>query len=367
MITVITGTPGAGKTALAVSMLADLVEASQKSGAVLRPVVVMGIPELQLPHEVAPPIDEWTEKLPAPEDPTLLEAHFTFPEGALVIIDEAQKVYRPRATGSKVPDHVAAFERHRHKGLDFWLITQHPGLLDANVRKLAGKHIHLRDLWAGRQLYEWSECKDPESRAERDTAIQRRYKLPARIFGLYKSASMHIKQRRRLPWQLYAVGAAVAVAGYLGWGVFERISGAIGGDTVEQVAQVAAQGSPLQPEALPGQLHAQRLGVDFTAAKVAPGATVEDWHPRIATRPETAPMYDGFRQVRALPIVAGCVAMRDRCQCYTDQGTDAYLTGDQCREWLRSPPFNPWREPQQAAPPRPAAPSAAAAAESAPG
>ena len=368
MITVITGTPGAGKTALAVAMLAELVEAAQKSGAALRPVVVMGIPELQLPHEVAPPIDQWTERQPAPEDPTLQEAHFTFPEGALVIIDESQKVYRPRATGAKVPDHVAAFERHRHRGLDFWLITQHPGLLDANVRKLVGKHIHLRDQWAGRQLYEWSECKDPESRTERDSAISRRYRLPKKVFGLYKSASLHVKQSRRLPWQLYAVGAAVAVAGYLGLGVFERISGAIGGEAAAQVAGVPERVGPLQVEALPGQLQGVRQGGESTAGKVAPGATVEDWQPRIATRPETAPMYDGFRQVRALPVVAGCVAMRDRCRCYTEQGTDAFLTGDQCREWLRSPPFNPWREaPEPGSPSRSAAPSAAVAGDPAPG
>lgn len=353
MITVITGTPGAGKTALAVSMLDELVRQSEKTGAPLRPVVVMGIPELQLPHEVAPSVDQWTFSEPAPEDPTLMEAHFAFPEGALVIVDESQKVYRPRAAGSKVPDHVAAFERHRHRGLDFWLITQHPGLLDANVRKLAGKHIHLRALWAGRRLYEWSECKDPESKAERDSAITRPYRLPSRVFGLYKSASLHVKQSRRLPWQLWAVFGAVALAGYLGWGVYGRISGAIGGDVVEPVTDSASGGrAPFQVEGAPGSGASARASAQ--PVTMGAGATVEDWTPRIQTRPETAPMYDQFRQVKALPVVAGCVAMRDRCACYTDQGTDAFLTVAQCREWLRSPPFNPWRESVQVRAARPA-------------
>lgn len=359
MITIITGTPGAGKTALAVSMLDELIQAAQKSGECLRPIFVMGIPELQLPHEPTPTIDQWTFKEPAPEDPTLLEAHFAFPDGSLVIVDEAQKVYRPRASASKVPDHVSAFERHRHRGIDFWLITQHPGLLDANVRKLAGKHIHLRALWAGRRLYEWSECADPESVSDRDKAIQRPYRLPSRIFGLYKSASLHVKQSRRLPWQLWVVGAAIGVSGYLGWGVYKRISGAIGGEPVP-VAAEKAPGGRLQVEAAPGAAQAARGASQAVAAKVAPGVTVDDWTPRIRTRPETAPMYDGFRQVRVLPVVAGCVAMRDQCRCYTDQGTDAFLTGEECREWLRSPPFNPWREPQQQAPVRAGAPAAAA-------
>lgn len=58
-------------------------------------------------------------------------------------------------------------------------------------------------------------------------------------------------------------------------------------------------------------------------------------------------MYDGVRVVKALPVVVGCVAMRDRCKCYTDQGTDALLTGEQCRNWLASPPFNPWLDRAQ--------------------
>ena len=49
MITLITGTPGTGKTAYAVS---ELEKISGKN------IFVDGIPELQLPHEIAPPVTE---------------------------------------------------------------------------------------------------------------------------------------------------------------------------------------------------------------------------------------------------------------------------------------------------------------------
>src|SRR4030067_873930 len=67
-------------------------------------------------------------------------------------------------------DYVAALETHRHGGFDIWLISQHAGLIDANVRKLIGRHIHLREGLLGRYLYEWAELGAPENRASRELA-----------------------------------------------------------------------------------------------------------------------------------------------------------------------------------------------------
>lgn len=328
MITLITGTPGAGKTAYAVMMLQLELQKSP------RPVFVVGIPDLKLPHERAPKVEEWTLLESSEEDETEKEAAFTFPDGALVIIDEAQKLYRPRPVGGKVPPHVAAFEKHRHKGLDFWLITQHPTLIDSNVRKLVGKHIHLRSQWSGRTLYEWPEANDPESRTNRDAATKRGYRLPSKIFGLYKSASIHVKQSRRIPVALYVLIAAILVSGGGIYYSMARIGAAVdpvlqktGPDAERGSAAFTPRAQPAAPDRLPQN-------------DVSPDA----WVPRINTRPETAPLYDSFRQVKTMPVVAGCLAMRDRCKCYTDQATDAFLTEDQCREWMKNPPFNPWRE-----------------------
>ena len=327
MITLITGTPGVGKTAYVVFMLQkELAKAP-------RPVFVVGIPDLKLEHQRAPKLEEWTLLEASEEDETEKEAVFTFPDGALIIVDEAQKIYRPRPVGGKVPPHVAAFEKHRHKGLDFWLITQHPTLLDSNVRKLVGKHIHLRSQWSGRTLYEWPEANDPESRTNRDAATKRGYRLPSSIFGLYKSASVHVKQSRRIPVALFVFLGAVLVAGggiYYSW---SRI-GAAGNPVVQTPVPAGELGSAaFTPRAQP---HApdRRLQNDVTP---------DAWVPRINTRPETAPLFDSIRQVQTMPVVAGCVAMASRCTCFTDQATDAFLTVEQCREWLKNPPFNPWR------------------------
>jgi zona occludens toxin len=113
-LTLITGNTGSGKTALCVKMMRDTPE---------RPLFVMGIPELKLEHFKCPPVEEWTVLQPDPDDPSQLLPYFTFPENAIVVIDEAQRIFRPRSNGSKVPDYVAAFETRRHTGVDFVLLT----------------------------------------------------------------------------------------------------------------------------------------------------------------------------------------------------------------------------------------------------
>ncbi|SMB27269.1 Zonula occludens toxin family protein [Sterolibacterium denitrificans] len=324
MLTLITGTPGAGKTAYAVYELSELIKCAP------RPVIVMGIPDLKISHEVAPQVEHWTRAVPSPEDESVIEHEFTFPEGSLVVIDEAQKVFRPRATSSKVPPHVAAFEKHRHLGLDFWLITQHPNLLDPNVRRLVGKHVHLRGHWAGRELLEWPEVADPESRSDRRVAIKERYTLPKKAFGLYKSASLHIKQKRRIPKVLYVFLILLLVIGFLGFKAFDRVASAIKGEDANAFHPPAetAAALPSSSRSASGQISE---------------ISYQDFLPRFKGRPESAPIYDPVRKVINVPHVAGCAAMQDRCTCYTDQATDSGLTDAECRAWLTRPPFQPYR------------------------
>lgn len=332
MLTLYTGTPGSGKTALVVAELERFLRAQPG-----RPVFVMGIPELKLPHVECPPVEQWTVLKPTPEDPTLLESEFTFPDGALVIIDEAQKVFRPRGVGSKVPEHVAAFEKHRHKGLDFWLVSQHPNLLDPAVRKLIGRHVHLRSHWAGRELIEWPEAADPTSRAERASGVRQRYTLPKHVFGLYRSASLHVKPVRRIPRLLYVLFVLVAIGGYMAWNVGSKLWGAF--DDAPELVERAGEGAevvnggaaPLTPRASGGGEVAGR------------GISLADFEPRLRGRPETAPLYDGIRQVVAVPLVAGCVALGERCTCYTEQGSDAGYSPEECKAWLAKTPFQPFR------------------------
>ena len=322
MITLITGAPGAGKSSYLVSELLRIREQSPE-----RPLYVGGVPDLAIEHEPLPPAAEWVEASDSANG-----WRWRFPDGAVIVLDEAQSVFRPRASGSQVPPHVAALEVHRHQGLDVFLCTQAPALIDSNVRRLVGRHCHLRATWAGRRLLEWSECVDPSSRSERSAAVSRPWKLPKKVQSLYTSASVHVRPSRRIPWQVGLI--ALVLVGLIYGGT--RVYGRIYGD--ERVYGASSQPFPVDPVPAVGAVSGPQ------PVALSPEAFV----PRLRGRPESAPLYDQIRQVKQMPVVVGCVAVADRCTCYTQQATDAFVDDAACREWIQNPPFQPFVEPRRA-------------------
>lgn len=321
MIFLITGAPGSGKTAKAVSLLLDY------EGK--RPIYNMGIPELLVEHFPTPPVIEWTEIRPSPEDPSINLPYFTFPENAVIIIDEAQRVYRPRAAGAKVPDHVAAFETHRHTGVDFILITQSEHLIDVNIKRLIGKHIHVRDTFLGRYQYEWSECGETNSTSSRAAAVRSKYTLPKRVFGLYKSAELHTKIPK--PIHPGAVVVGLSVLALLGGGYYMKTS-------------IEAKTSPDGGRTQDGTGGGGKSAEQRTAMALPPQNVMPDFTPRDPDSPISAPAYDAIRQVKNAPRIAACVASVARCICYTQTANPLNITEPVCRSYVRGGYFDPYHD-----------------------
>lgn len=275
MITLITGAPGAGKTAALVDLLLQLSKG--------RAVYCDGIPELQIPHVALDDPKRW---------PELVE------DGGAIVIDEVQRVWRPAGAGARVPAEIEALETHRHRGLDFFLITQHPNLLHQNVRRLVGRHIHLRDVgMLGRWWYEWPEATNPET--FRSAPIKKRYSLPKRVFGKYKSASLHIKPIRSVPRSLVVLGLAVAAAVVLGGRAYSSIS--------SKVASAKPTEAPVTPVVHHAAPFAAPVAAVASSAPIAPQAAA------------------------SAPKVVGCIAYRDRCTCLGSDGFPVIVEWEACQ------------------------------------
>jgi len=186
VITLLTGNPRSGKTALLVEWLRTIYKD--------RPVYMQGLDGLTLPHE-AVDASRW---------------HLDVPDGAIIVIDEVQQVWRPRGPGHAPSAAIMALETHGHRGIDFFLTTQKPSLVDKNVRALVGRHLHIRDTgWLGRWVYEWPECS--ETLAWKTCSLKRRFKVPTAAWGHYKSASVHTKvQTARSIMPLLTAGLVLA-------------------------------------------------------------------------------------------------------------------------------------------------------------
>ena len=315
MITLITGAPGSGKSAALVAMLVDLAKD--------RTIYCHGIPDLAVPHV---PLD----------DPTTWPD--TVPDGSIIVIDECQTVWRPSGPGQKIPDHIAKLETHRHRGLDFYIITQGPNLVHSNVRALVGRHVHLRDIgFLGRWWYEWPETADNCRTGWKSAPIKKRYRLPKHIFGQYKSASVHVKPVRSFPKVVVVLVLAVLLCGYLAFKVYGTIASKIAPSSVPPSAPSGNLPFPGTPQpASPGQ----------PADGIAKPAFIDDrvdFIPRVSNVPESAPAYDEIRKVVNMPQVTGGACFKGVCKCYTQQGTDSGLTHAHCKAWMQNPSFDHYR------------------------
>lgn len=323
MITIITGTPGSGKTALCV----DLIIREYKD----RLIYNDGLEGLQIDHQT---IDA-------------MEWHETAPDGALIIVDEVQRKWRPRGPSAKVPDSVAALETHRHRGIDFIVITQNLKLVDHNVRALSGRHLHIRDTgFLGRWLYEWPEA-DLNNNWKR-CENKRRYKLPKHVFKLYKSASLHTKPVRNTPTMLYIVG--VLLVAFLALAVF--IYGRFNNDPAPDISSTIASPGPSSAAVLSGGASPSSNSSPSVSEDLLLIDDRIDWIPRVSTYPESAPAYDQVRRVVTFPQVIGGMCTDKRCICITQQGTNAGLSDDECRAEIDRPRFNPYQQQTPAGQPQ---------------
>lgn len=329
MITLITGGPGTGKTAWLLNQLLDLRKIEPD-----KELYIHGVRNLRgIAHEQIFCKSQLCDICRAQDkDQKSKDVKFVedWPQwkvtGSLIIIDEVQRIWRPRTGGTPPPESVSGLETHRHYGLDFWLISQGPHLFDNAIRLLVGRHIHLVAKWSGRTEYEWPECKqDVQSRSD---AVIRPYSLPKRVYSLYDSAELHTKQNKRKPISFYALIVAGILALTLGYTVFSRIKAKMTPPVIEVVESGGGA-----------------LATPSDSTTINPVNIIDaypDFTPRIPGVAETAPAYAKLIQVKAVPLLAGCVLSSKGCKCYTSQATPYPSTDLYCREVVNNHRFNPY-------------------------
>lgn len=304
MIYLITGLPGHSKT---LNALKFVNEGSQFQN---RPIYYHGINELTLP---------WVECDP--------KKWFQLPEGSVIVIDEAQRIFAPRKQASTVPDYVEQLETHRHGGYDLVILTQHPNFLDHHVRKLVETHHHyLRQFGTSTVFrYEKTGAFDPNSSSEKNAAVRKVLRIDSEYFGKYKSAEVHTV-KRRVPLIVFLPIVFAVIAAFAGWAFLNNIQ-------PEPAAPIAADDAPKQM--------AEGTPASFGKAAIMTGEQYAEMNlPRVPGFAFTAPIYDGLREPTEYPW-PNCVNSRVRgCRCYSQQATRLDVPASECKKIIKNGIFD---------------------------
>lgn len=322
-ITLTTGLPGNAKT---LNVLELVIKKSTEEN---RAVYYAGLKEFLKGDPRLNGI-EWNEFDP-------LTWHETLPSGAICVIDEAQKFFRSRSLGSVPPKYVTELEEHRHKGLDFFMITQHPSFIDPAVRKLTQTHRHMMRIFGmeASTIHMWptgvkENCEKAGSRSDSEKT---RWAFAKNLYGLYKSADVHTV-KRSIPGRIKMLAVlAVLLAGAIYY-MATFIGKKTGMAPVPAGAVATASGTAQAP-----QSGVQPSGTVQKAFDPLEDARhyVEQETPRVAGLTHTAPKYDEITKPTRAPVPAACIQIGSassgkapRCKCYTQTGTPMAIEYNMC-------------------------------------
>ena len=165
MITIIFGAPGAGKTALMTYFLREtfkrdgkrLLESSQEK---IREINLEHGSSLEMPKK--PPIySDFPVKIPDGYE-SFFQHYFingyffgvpngsvptiNVAPGAKIFLSEGQRYFDSRQSKAFPSWVSAAFEMHRHYGLEIYIDVQRPKLIDLNIRELCRRFIEVKDI-----------------------------------------------------------------------------------------------------------------------------------------------------------------------------------------------------------------------------
>lgn len=281
--------------------------------------------------------------LPSPDD------WRTCPDGSRIFYDEIQQreTYKEER---KSNDIIEALQTHRHRGFDIYGITQFPSLVHSHFRAVVGLHYHLHRGWGmpAATVYVWAYVVLNPNDSSKKALSERsfRFNYPSDLFKFYKSATVHTHKMRIPQKFIFMVGGILLAGFFAGKQLFfsdnflTQVAGADSQNTktVEQKPEVV---DPLTP--------AQRA--DLTARHTSTGTEQTSTSAVEVSYDPNKPFENQFAvRGSAQPYLSGCIQLKTKCSCYTQQGSKLDVSIADCKKVITDGmPFNPFFQESQTA------------------
>ena len=263
------------------------------------------------------------------------------PDGSAVFIDECQEFTRDvpsKLTTEQLPKWMTLLEKHRHRGIDIYLVTQHPMFIHPHIRRLLEKHTHFQRSqglpYAMKR--EWPQvCNEPEDirNAKGDLGCTvSTFRPDKKVFDYYESTVIDthkLKIPKKLIFMISIISVLVLFAVYMGFGFFSKIlsNEVPNGSQTQSQSSKTAEGehrlssTPLNPQS--------DYYKDF------------DYNP---SDPFKSQSYKYPDTPSDYPVLVGCIEFDNTCSCFTQQGTRLLdMNPKACYKIIKEGlPFNPY-------------------------
>lgn len=319
MIYLFTGAPGSSKT---LNVIKTICEDSTFKG---RDIYYHRIKELKLP---------WISL-----DDNEVKEWDTLPDGAVLVVDEAQYLMPVRDPRKPLPEWILKMSEHRHKGYDLIFMTQSPNLLDAGFRRFVGRHTHIERIFGleSAKWLTWEKCvTEVDDHFKRKEAVIKRVGFDKKYFGTYKSAEVHT-HKRKIPAKVFipfiALFFLIALVIHFvnSWG--DRIDTTIPESITAPMENIA------------GAIKSNTVSVNSNSGSLTVDQYIEAHTPRIPDVPWSAPVYDALTVPKTFPRPQ-CIRFNRGydsppvCKCYTQQATPLEISDRACNRYVDNGYFN---------------------------
>ncbi|MFM7810791.1 MAG: zonular occludens toxin domain-containing protein, partial [Acinetobacter junii] len=284
------------------------------------------------------------------------------PDGSILVIDEVQLVPPYNDNKNKNDDIVQELTIHRHRGFDFWFITQSPIYLHPTIKELISCHLHItRPYWRTPKVYQYGSLRQYPNTLINKLNCESKFSFKPKdsIFKLYKSTSIDTS-KKRTPAGLYVFGFFILVA------ISIFLYGVSGGSgflghffgSYEKKMEVKKQTSTSQNSNAPTSDPNVKTNFDANT-ECRKAINVE--------KPECVKWFDAFKtdkqenatvsydpeqpyltqsnltyNVTSKPLFSGCAKFNGKYYAYTQQGTRLDVSSEDCKRLIEDGdrPFN---------------------------
>lgn len=296
------------------------------------------------------------------------------PDGSIFVIDEVQNVAPYSETKVKDPI-VQDLTIHRHRGFDFYFITQSPSFLHPTVKELIGVHYHItRPYGRTPKVYQFGSIRQYPNTLINKLNCESKFsfKPQDRIFKLYKSTTINTHQKR-MPAGLIPLVIFVGLASLMFfWGMHDRSK--LNHKPAVDSASVQQKNKSASTTATPSTATAATSQTDLdTSCRKAENIDKPDcqkWLDNLTKNHGSLGSQDAQAQAVSYhpdqpfsdssikqsiqytvvnkPVFAGCVRYNGRYYGYTEQGTKLNISQADCKRVMNGDrPYDYFRQQNQ--------------------